>query len=132
MRNPPPYCKFCTQRHADAVMCAPAKRVLDGLIERGMSFDTPVLEFPDPLPPEQLGLGEDVVLVQQLMVYGATIPTFGDVIRPALVFTGRDGYGNVLPRWLYIGDDEIMGRIVGLVTVMAGMAVQAAHEGKTV
>lgn len=138
-RNPPPRnppiirCRYCDRRHGENYLCPPAKRVLTALLERGMSFNMPSLEFPDPIPAVDLGLGlgPDDALVEQFVVQAATIP-YADIIRPALVFTGRNASGGVLPKWLYVGTADDMARLAGLVNDMTELAIRAAAEGRTV
>jgi hypothetical protein len=74
VRNPPPRCRYCEQRHDPDRMCAPARRILDAMVERGMSFNMPTIEFPEPLPANELGLGLGPAdaLVVQLVVQAIT------------------------------------------------------------
>lgn len=98
-----------------------------------MSFNMPTLEFPDPIPGDQLGLGLQPgdALAVQLVVQAATIPV-GGVIWPMVIFTGRSAHGGTLPRWLYAGNAEDMTRLVALVKDTTEMAIRAAAEGRTV
>jgi len=115
------------------VLCDPARRVLDALLERGMSFNMPTIEFPDPIPGRQLGLGlgPQDALVSQVVIQAATVPV-GGVIWPAVIFTGRNASGGELPKWLYAGDAEDMTRLNTLMSDVTAMAVRAAAEGRTV
>lgn len=123
-------CRFCTGRHRSRFLCDPAKRVLDALIQRGMSFNMPTIEFPDPVQMDwQTGQGGEPadVMVQQIVVQAAMTPVVG-IARPALVFTGRDAAGSVLPRWIYPGDDADITAVGKLVTEMAEIAVRGAAK----
>lgn len=133
MRNPPPRCRYCDQRHDPDRMCEPARRILDAMVERGMSFNMPTIEFPEPLPADELGLGmrPGDALVTQLVIQAATV-ALADVLRPMVILTGRSAHGGEMPRWFYAGDAEDMARLRGLVTDMTEMAVRAAAEGRTV
>lgn len=95
-------CRFCLAQHPDRELCDPAKRVLDALIDQGMSFNLPTLEFPEPVYTE-LGEPGDTYLVQ-MVIYAAVVEVAG-VPRPTLVFTGRDHTGKPLGRWVYPGDN---------------------------
>lgn len=131
--EPEPRCRYCDQRHKPRFLCDPGKRVLDAMVERGMSFNMPSIEFPDPIPAHLLGIGlrPGDALAVQLVVQAATIPVAG-VIWPMLIFTGRSAHGGDLPRWLYAGSAEDMTRLAALVKEMTEMAVRAAAEGRTV
>lgn len=121
-------CRYCESDHGDLLLCQPAKRVLDALVERGMSFDMPTLEFPEPVE-GGLGLGEDVVLVRQLVVKAATIP-IADIPRPALLFTGRDASLRTLPQWFYPGTPDEIRKAVKLVRDVGEMAVRGAEKAR--
>jgi hypothetical protein len=133
VRNPPPRCRYCEQRHDPDRMCAPARRILDAMVERGMSFNMPTIEFPEPLPANELGLGLGPAdaLVVQLVVQAITVPLAG-VLRPGLIFTGRSVHGGQLPKWIYAGDADDMARLCTLVNDTSDMAVRAAAQGRTV
>lgn len=133
MRNPPPRCRYCEQRHDPDRMCAPARRILDAMLARGMSFNMPTIEFPEALPADELGLGmrPGDALAVQLVVQAATVSLAG-VARPLLIFTGRSAHGGELPRWFYAGDADDMERLRALINEMTEMAVRAAAEGRTV
>jgi hypothetical protein len=133
VRNPPPRCRYCEQRHDPDLMCAPARRILDAMVERGMSFNMPTIEFPEPLPANDLGLGirPGDALLAQLVVEAATVPLAG-VLRPMVILTGRSVYGGEVPRWFYAGDVDDMARLRGLITDMTELAVRAAAEGRTI
>jgi hypothetical protein len=108
-------------------MCSPARRVLDALIERGTRFDMPTVEFGEPVPGLTEMLGEDTVLVRQLVVKAAMLPVAGTP-RPALVFTGQDAEGRTLPSWIYPGDLQDIRRARQLVCDVADMAIRAARK----
>lgn len=119
-------CRYCEAEHGDLLLCAPAKRVLDALYARGQRFDMPTIEFPEPIAGADM-LGEDTVLVQQLVVMGATVPV-ADVPRPALIFTGRAMGNRVLPKWVYPGSPEEIRKASQLVADMADMSIKAAKD----
>jgi hypothetical protein len=120
-------CNYCRDRHAPRYLCGPAKRVLDALVARGQSFNMPTIEFPAPIPAEELGMGlsADDKLLAQVVVQAATVPAVG-VIRPAVIFTGRTVHGEVLPKWLYAGVDDDMSRLAVLVRDMTDLAMRTA------
>lgn len=122
-------CRFCEQQHRPRFLCNPAKRVLDTLIERGMSFNMPTLEFPEPLPgiEQQLGMNPGDRLLVQLVVKAALIP-FAGTVKPGVVFTGRTPGEEVLPQWLYAGTAEEMRKMVALVADVTEMAIRRAKE----
>lgn len=121
-------CLYCTGRHEPRWLCDSAKRVLDGLLARGMAMDMPTLEFPDPIPmSQQPGLGQVDDLIAQLVVMGATVDTAG-LYRPALVFTGRTVHGGNMPRLLYPGSNQDLRRTVALVRDMAETAIRNAAK----
>lgn len=95
-------CQFCEQQHRPRFLCNPAKRILDTLIERGMSFNMPTIEFPEPLPgiEQQLGLNPGDKLPQ----------------------------GEVLPQWLYAGNAEDLRGVAALVADITEMAIRRAKE----
>lgn len=125
-------CPFCENRHPPRFLCDPAKAVLDALLARGMSFNLPNVEFPAPIPSDQLGLdgmAAGDALARQIVVYAAVLPAAG-IIRPAVIFTGQRSDGTVLPRWLYAGRDEDMANLVGLVKDMTELAVRSAAKAR--
>lgn len=115
------YCTFCEAEHARDHMCEPARRVLDALIARGMSFNMPDLEFPAPIDLAPAIVSGDA-FIQQLVVQAGVIEV-ADIERPALIFTGRTPTGP-LPRWMYPGTYQDMDRAAGLVRRMADLAVR--------
>lgn len=120
-------CRWCTKVHSVRLMCGPARKILDALYARGMEGNMPTIEFPEPIRDAavQLGLNPDDRLMSQVVIKAATVPLAG-IARPALIVTGRDVYGQVLPQWMYAGDPDEIGRLVQLVTDTAGMATRAA------
>lgn len=128
-------CPWCSRIHSAEHLCRPAKRILDALYARGMSGNMPTIEFPAPIPAEQLGaafgLGPDTRLVSQLVVQAAVVPAAG-VPWPALILTGRDTDARPLPKWLYACEDEGMDRIVALVGDMASLATRTARQQREV
>lgn len=126
-----PACPYCEQHHRPRYLCDPAKATLDALIARGMSFNMPTIEFPDPVQADEIGLGigPGVVLLRQLVVYGATMPAAG-IARPAVIFSGRASDGAELPKWLYAGRDDDMARLSKLVSDMTALAVRSAAEAR--
>jgi hypothetical protein len=119
-------CRYCEEKHGDLLLCAPAKRVLDALHDRGQRFDMPTIEFPEPVNHAD-AFGEGTVLVAQVVVKAAMVPVAG-ITRPALIFTGRDIDGSVLPQWLYIGSPDEIRRVVKLVADTGEMAIRRARE----
>jgi hypothetical protein len=110
-------------------MCDPAKQILDGLYARGMEFNGPTLEFPEPLPPDRLGALAGYTLVRQFVVKAAAVQDATGIARAGVLFTGQDVYGGLLPPWLYLGDEDDMARLNTLVTDMTALALrQAARE----
>lgn len=120
-------CRYCEATHGDALLCDPARRVLDALIERGMQMNMPTLEFPEPVAG---GLGDagpgDAVMRQ--FVCQAGLVELGGMQRPTLVFTGRDGYGTALPRWIYSASPAEIRGVVRLVSQMAELGIRRARE----
>lgn len=122
-------CRFCGQRHRPRFLCDPAKRVLAALIERGMSFTMPTLDFPEPIKGKDMGLGlepGDRVL-RQVVVMAGTCEVAGNPV-PVIVLTGQDVEGQALPRWMYIADAHDMGAFRELVTSRIDRALAVAHE----
>lgn len=119
-------CRYCDSKHGDLLLCGPAKRMLDALLERGMRFDMPTIEFPEPIMGSD-ALGGGTVLVRQFVAKAALIEVAG-VMRPALVFTGSDIDGRTLPNWVYPGTPEEIGRARDPVAEMAEMAIRRARE----
>lgn len=116
-------CTYCEDVHADDYLCDPARRVLDALLARGMSFNLPDVTFPEPIElPPAIVPGD--TLVQQLVVQAGVIEVAG-MPRPTLVFGGRTPAGP-LPRWIYPGTYQDMERAAGLVRRMADLAVREA------
>lgn len=122
------HCKFCDEDHRPRYLCNPAKRVLDAMVERGMSFNMPTLEFPDPLPAVEQGLGLNPgdQLVSQLVVKGAVVP-FAGTVKPGVILTGRAARGEVLPQWLYAGNAEDMRSFAALAADITEMAIRRAR-----
>ena len=118
-------CRYCEQVHGPRLLCDPARRVLDALIERGQRFDMPVVEFPEPIDHSDM-FGADTVLVAGLVVKAALIPVAG-ITQPALIFTGQDSDGTPLPNWLYCASPRDMKRVMQLVTEMGTMAIRRAR-----
>lgn len=125
-------CPYCERQHAPRHLCDPAAAVLEALRERGQSFNMPTIELVDPVPAEDLGLDPGDTLVRQLVVQAATIPGPADhIIYPAIILTGTDTDGRRLPRWLYAGDGNDLGKVSKLVADMVRMAIRGAAQGKT-
>lgn len=122
-------CRWCRKSHRGDLLCRSAKKILDAMYARGMEGEMPTIEFPEPLPPDRLGLGltEDDRLVSQLIVNAASV-TIADAPHPALILSGRDPYGRALPRWFYVGGTDDMARLVTLVSDTAAMAIRAADS----
>lgn len=122
----PADCRYCETAHAEALLCAPAKRVLDALYARGARFDMPTIELPEPILHAD-AFGQDTVLVAQVVVKAATTEVAG-VPCPVLIFTGQDIDGRVLPNWLYCASPPDMKRVVKLVADMGTMAIARARK----
>lgn len=98
--------------------------MLNALLERGMRFDMPTIEFDDPIKGAATDLfGQDTVLVRQLTVQAAVIPATG-TRQPALVLGGQDIEGQVLPSLVYAADIQGMLKVCDLVVSMADMAIR--------
>jgi hypothetical protein len=119
-------CRYCETAHAEALLCIPAKRVLDALYAQGQRFDMPTVEFPEPAIHAD-AFGEGTVLVAQVVVKAAVVPVAG-VPRPVLIFTGRDIDGNILPNWLYPASPPDIKRVVKLVADMGTLAISTARK----
>lgn len=124
-----PKCHYCTDRHSTRFLCNPAKKVLDAMVARGMSFNMPTLEFPEPISMPRADLPDVDVLAAQIVVMGAVIDVAG-VARPALVFTGQSTHGGPLPRVLYAGEDDDLTRLSTLVSDMAKLAINTAAHAR--
>jgi len=122
-------CKFCLRVHSRSAMCDPARRVLDALVEQGMQFNMPTVEFPEPVRDGMKLGGPGDTLMRQLVVAAALIDING-VYVPALVFTGRTDDGSPLPRWVMPGDDDAIDSAVKLVADVANMAKRAAAKAR--
>jgi hypothetical protein len=123
-------CVYCDEAHEPRYLCDPARRVLDALKARGMSFNMPTIEFPEAIPLQQMNMGLDRhdVLVGQLVVLAGTVPV-ADTVRPTVVFTGRSVYGDTLPRWVYPATPADLSRMVKLVQDMTTLAIRTAAKG---
>ena len=119
-------CRYCTETHGDLLLCEPARKVLDALLERGMRFDMPTIEFPDPITTAD-AFGADTVIVANVVVKAGVTEVAG-VNRPVLILTGQDIGGKVLPQWLYPGDADSLRRTSKLVDDMTEMAIRRAGE----
>lgn len=119
-------CRYCENEHGDLLLCAPAKRVLDALYAKGQRFDMPTVEFPEPITGPD-ALGDGTVLCAQMVVKAGIIPVAG-YPRPALIFTGQDIAGNVLPQWVLPGEGPDLRRTARLVQDMTEMAIRRARE----
>jgi hypothetical protein len=120
-------CRYCDSAHRRDFLCDPARRVLDALVARGQQFSGPTIEFDEPIPGSAAMLGEGTVLMRQLVVKAAVIPVAGTP-RPALIFTGLDMEGRVLPSWIYPGDVEDIKKARRLVRDVSEMAIKAARS----
>jgi hypothetical protein len=118
-------CRYCEQGHDRDLLCDPARRVLDALLERGQRFDMPVVEFPDAINHAD-AFGEDTVLVAGVVVKAAVTEVAGTP-QPILIFTGTDIDGRPLPNWLYVASPPDMKRVMKLVTDMGTMAIRRAR-----
>lgn len=124
------HCRFCDERHRARFLCGPAKRVLDALLERGMRFDMPTIEFPAETPAfPTMGSVDGDQYLEQLVVQAAVIDV-ADTPRPALVFTGRSLDGP-LPRWIYPADEQGIHQARQLVNDVGLMAINGARRRRS-
>jgi hypothetical protein len=123
-------CWCCERRHEPRWLCDPAARILAELRRRGMEGNMPTIELPEPLPAQQMGLGDNTRLVRQIVVQAATVDV-GGIPRPVVIFTGRDFEGP-LPRWLYAASEEEMTALSQLVADMTSLAVRTAAKQRGV
>ena len=119
------YCRYCEQNHDPALLCDPARKVLDALAERGQRFDMPTVEFPEAINHAD-AFGENTVLVAGIVVKAAVTEVAG-IPQPVLIFTGTDVDGGTLPNWLYVASARDMKRIMALVSEMGTMAIRRAR-----
>jgi hypothetical protein len=124
-----PRCRYCTDRHSTRFLCNPAKKVLDAMVAKGMSFNMPTLEFPEPIAMPRPDLPDVDVLAAQIVVMGAVVEVAG-VARPALVFTGQGVHEGPLPRWMYAGEDDDLTRLSTLVSDMTALAIKTAARAR--
>jgi hypothetical protein len=120
-------CRYCAETHGTLLLCAPARRVLDALLERGMRFDMPTLEFPEPVTPAD-AFGADTVICAQLVAKAGVTEVAG-VMRPVLILTGQDIGGKVLPSWMLPGSGPDLRRFSKLVRDITEMAIRRALDG---
>ncbi|MFZ0173755.1 MAG: hypothetical protein WAL04_18880 [Acidimicrobiales bacterium] len=118
-------CRYCEQAHEPTLLCEPARKVLDALLERGQRFDMPTVEFPEAINHAD-AFGEDSVLVAGVVVKAAVTEVAGTP-QPVLIFTGTDIDGKALPNWLYVASAPDMKRVMKLVTEMGTMAIRRAR-----
>ena len=118
-------CRYCEQVHGPRILCDPARRVLDALIERGQRFDMPVVEFPDPIDHSDM-FGADTVLVAGLVVKAALNPVAGHHPAPYRSSPARTDAGRSRT-WLYCASPRDMKRVMQLVTEMGTMAIRRAR-----
>lgn len=116
------------------LLCPQAKRLLDAFYAKGMEGNMPTIEFDTPIEATgtlaALGLDPGDRLVSQVVINAANVPVNG-VQFPAIILTGRDPYGQTLPKWLYAADEEGMAALVKLVTDISAIAVRAAAKANT-
>ena len=124
------FCRFCDDRHRPRFLCDPAKRILEALIERGMSFNMPTIEFPEPIDgaSERLGLNAGDQMLSQVVAKAAVVPVVG-TFKPAVILTGRTPYG-VLPQWMYAADDDDLRDLPKLIGDITQMAIRAAVNAR--
>jgi hypothetical protein len=118
-------CRYCEQEHEPALLCDPARKVLDALLERGQRFDMPTVEFPEAINHAD-AFGENSVLVAGVVVKAAVTEVAG-MPQPVLIFTGTDIDGRALPNWLYVASPPDMKRVMKLVTDMGTMAIRRSR-----
>ena len=119
-------CRYCEREHEAALLCDPARKVLDALLERGQRFDMPTVEFPEAINHAD-AFGENSVLVAGVVVKAAVTEVAG-IPQPVLIFTGTDIDGEALPNWLYVASPPDMKRVMQLVTEMGTMAIRRARR----
>lgn len=118
-------CPFCQQSHAALMMCPPARRVLEALQERGMRFDMPTLEFPEPVEGAVGVFGGGTVAVAQIVAKSAVAEAAG-VFVPVLVLTGVDAEGRPLPEWMFAAGATDMRKMTALIAEIGDQAVRGA------
>ena len=118
-------CRYCEQEHAPDLLCDPARKVLDALLERGQRFDMPAVEFTEPINHAD-AFGENSVLVAGVVVKAGVTEVAGTP-QPVLIFTGTDIDGRPLPNWMYVASPHDMRRVMKLVTDMGTMAIRRAR-----
>ncbi len=118
-------CRHCRRRHTDRFLCDPARALLDDLLARGKAFDLPTVEFAGP-PVSDPGVGRPGdVLIAQFVVKASVIEVEG-VRHPAVLLTGRDVAGNVLPHWIHANTDDQLRRSAVLLHDMTELAISKA------
>lgn len=127
-------CRWCAARHTARFLCDPARKILNALYARGMEGNMPSIEFPAPIPAEQLGykLGGDPGdrLLRQLVINAITLDVAG-IPRPGLILTGQDNAGDPLPRWVYAADDAGIRAAAKLVDDMGRLAIRTAAKARS-
>lgn len=126
------HCVHCDANHTPRFLCDPAKAILDALAAQAAGRTMPTLEFLDqPLvdSPFRIGTHPGDALMLQLVIQAAAVPV-GDtgLVRPAIVLTGQDHYGQPLPQWLYAGNPDDLARAHKLFGDMTALAVKAARQ----
>lgn len=121
-------CPYCGRIHSPTFLCPTARRVLDALQAKGMEFDMPDLEFPEPMTAGLTGTALDYadVLARQVTVAAAVVPIDGGPNLPAIILSGRSVEGP-LPRWLYAGGAGELRRVSRLVNDMVELAVRRSR-----
>jgi hypothetical protein len=125
-------CTWCQERHGERYLCDPVKAWLEAHKARGEALTMPTLEFSEPLPNDQLGLGAEDRMVAQLVVQGLLVEQVTGVTFPAVSFSGRDAGGAILPTWLVPGEARMLRATAQLVHRMAEGAIRMAaqHNGQ--
>lgn len=118
-------CTHCRKRHTDRFLCDPAKLLLDTMLKRGESLDTPTLTFSEHLPDLTIGAPGDV-LVAQLVIKGASVELNGGIRHPAIIMTGRGIDGAVLPQWIHTNTDAQLRKSARLLHEMTELAIRKA------
>lgn len=98
--------------------------MLQASARRGQSGTLPSLELEEPL----LMTGDWAAdqLMGQFVVKAGLFPGPGAIMHPAIVVTGQDVHGRVLPQWIYASADTDLRAAAALVDEMAELAIRRA------
>lgn len=113
-------CVWCDGRHGDRYMCDPVRNHVAAIKQRADANTLPTMSFDEPVyvPP-----AADDQVMSQLVVLAGEMEVAG-IMRPTLVFTGRDDHDKPLPRWIYAGTPNDIRKARQLVDDMAALALR--------